>query len=191
MLVVLLVGVLGGALNGFLVTRLGLPSIAVTIGTLTLFRGLAEGILGAQSVGDYPLSADQDRRRSRSHTPTCPGRSASSSSWRSCSGSCCTPRRSAARSTPSGCSPRPRQFSGIRVKRIKFWLYVLSGLIASFAGILWTFRFATLALRRRHRPGADRRRHRALRRRVDLRRARLDHRRRAGGGDRRAACNRR
>src|ERR1019366_2500531 len=32
----LLVGVLGGALNGVLVTRLGLPSIAVTIGTLTL-----------------------------------------------------------------------------------------------------------------------------------------------------------
>jgi len=40
------VGAVGGALNGFLVTRVGLPSIAVTIGTLTMFRGLAEVILG-------------------------------------------------------------------------------------------------------------------------------------------------
>ncbi len=36
---VCVVGILGGALNGVLVTRLGLPSIAVTIGTLTLYRG--------------------------------------------------------------------------------------------------------------------------------------------------------
>ena len=42
MVAALAVGALGGALNGVLVARLGLPSIAVTIGTLTLFRGLAE-----------------------------------------------------------------------------------------------------------------------------------------------------
>ncbi|MCW3044345.1 MAG: inner-rane translocator, partial [Actinobacteria bacterium] len=38
MLIVLVVGAAGGALNGYLVTRLKLPSIAVTIGTLTLYR---------------------------------------------------------------------------------------------------------------------------------------------------------
>ena len=37
-----------GALNGFLVTGLKLPSIAVTIGTLTLYRGIAENNLGAE-----------------------------------------------------------------------------------------------------------------------------------------------
>ncbi|MDQ1463832.1 MAG: rhamnose transport system permease protein, partial [Actinomycetota bacterium] len=53
-LAVLVVGALGGALNGLLVTKLGLPSIAVTIGTLTLFRGVAEVVLGTQSVDGYP-----------------------------------------------------------------------------------------------------------------------------------------
>src|SRR5207245_1349578 len=34
-------------------------------------------------------------------------------------------------------------FAGIRVKRIKFWLFVLSGMLAGFAGVLWTLRFAS------------------------------------------------
>src|SRR5690606_34063725 len=50
----LLVGVLGGAFNGFLVTVVGLPSLAVTIGTLALFRGLAVGLLGTTAVTDFP-----------------------------------------------------------------------------------------------------------------------------------------
>src|ERR1700676_1342784 len=54
MVAALVVGALGGALNGTLVARLGLPSIAVTIGTLTLFRGLAEIILGARTITSFP-----------------------------------------------------------------------------------------------------------------------------------------
>ena len=34
-------------------------------------------------------------------------------------------------------------FAGIRVRRIKFWLFVLSGLLSGFAGVLWTLRFAS------------------------------------------------
>src|SRR5205085_12407134 len=34
-------------------------------------------------------------------------------------------------------------FAGIRVKRIKFWLFVLSGMLGGFAGVLWTLRFAS------------------------------------------------
>ena len=37
-------GILMGLINGLLVTRLGLPSLAVTIGTLALYRGLADGL---------------------------------------------------------------------------------------------------------------------------------------------------
>ena len=53
---VLVAGALAGAVNGFLVTRLGLPSLAVTIGTLALYRGLAFVILGDQAVADFPAS---------------------------------------------------------------------------------------------------------------------------------------
>ncbi|MCP8884318.1 ABC transporter permease [Devosia sp. XJ19-1] len=48
------VGVLCGAFNGFLVTGLKLPSIVVTIGTMSLFRGVAFIILGDQSFKGYP-----------------------------------------------------------------------------------------------------------------------------------------
>ena len=139
---VLLVGALGGALNGVLVTRLGLPSIAVTIGTLTLFRGIAQIILGAKSVTGFSL-------------------------WLSKIGVVPIPHTQVAWSvgfflllavvfavvlhaTPLGRSifaiglqSEAAHFSGIRVKRIKFLLYVLSGVVCSFAGVLWTFRFAT------------------------------------------------
>jgi len=43
-------GVLMGAINGVLVIGLQLPSIIVTIGTLTLYRGLAQIIAGDQSI---------------------------------------------------------------------------------------------------------------------------------------------
>ena len=43
-----------GWLNGWLVTRRGLPSIVVTIGTLSLYRGLALVLLGDQAITGYP-----------------------------------------------------------------------------------------------------------------------------------------
>src|SRR3954469_10743849 len=52
-LVALLAGLACGAVNGFLVAYVGLPSLAVTIGTLALFRGLAVGILGTKAVTDF------------------------------------------------------------------------------------------------------------------------------------------
>ena len=42
--VTLLLGLAGGSLNGFLITRLGLPPLIVTLGTFSLFRGIAEGL---------------------------------------------------------------------------------------------------------------------------------------------------
>jgi rhamnose transport system permease protein len=39
----LLLGVAGGALNALLITRLKFPPLIVTLGTLSLFRGIAEG----------------------------------------------------------------------------------------------------------------------------------------------------
>ena len=53
-LVGLLSGALCGALNGVLVTRFALPSIVVTIGTLSLYRGAALVILGDGAITGYP-----------------------------------------------------------------------------------------------------------------------------------------
>lgn len=47
-------GLLCGAVNGGLVAGLGLPSIVVTIGTMSLFRGISYIVLGDQAFTGYP-----------------------------------------------------------------------------------------------------------------------------------------
>jgi rhamnose transport system permease protein len=54
--VVAVVGALAGLFNGLLVTRLGLPSLAVTIGTLALYRGIALIILGPKTISTFPVT---------------------------------------------------------------------------------------------------------------------------------------
>ena len=54
LLIGMAVGLLAGLFNGWLVTRFQLPSIVVTIGTMSLYRGISYIILGDQSYGSYP-----------------------------------------------------------------------------------------------------------------------------------------
>ncbi|HEX6924838.1 MAG TPA: hypothetical protein VF167_05390, partial [Longimicrobiaceae bacterium] len=51
----LVVGALGGALNAAVITRLNLPSLIVTLGTFSLFRGVAEGLTrGIDAYSGFP-----------------------------------------------------------------------------------------------------------------------------------------
>lgn len=55
--VALAVGFAGGALNALLITRLHIPPLIVTLGTFSMFRGIAEGITGgAVNFSDFPAS---------------------------------------------------------------------------------------------------------------------------------------
>lgn len=48
-------GAAGGALNAFFIARLGIPPLIVTLGTMALFRGVAEGLTeGAISYSGFP-----------------------------------------------------------------------------------------------------------------------------------------
>jgi len=53
-LVALVVGTAAGMLNGLLVTRFGVPAILVTIGTMSLFRGVSYIMLGDSAFTVYP-----------------------------------------------------------------------------------------------------------------------------------------
>ncbi len=50
----LLVGASCGAVNAWLVIGFRVPSIVVTIGTMSLFRGIAQGVLGDKALTEYP-----------------------------------------------------------------------------------------------------------------------------------------
>ncbi len=52
------VGICCGLFNGLLVTHFAIPSIVITIGTMSLFRGLSYILLGDQVLKDYPAGFD-------------------------------------------------------------------------------------------------------------------------------------
>jgi rhamnose transport system permease protein len=137
----LVTGILCGALNGTLVTRFALPSIVVTIGTMSLFRGIAFIMLGDQVYKGYPanfawfgqgyvwwvfsfelvfflLSAIVFgvllHKTSFGRTIYAIGNNAVAA-----------------------------QFSGVRVSRVKFILFLLTGLMSGIASILLTARLGS------------------------------------------------
>jgi rhamnose transport system permease protein len=138
----LVVGLVAGAINGALVTLVGLPSLAVTIGTLALFRGVAQGLLGTQAVTNFP---DFWTNLANSNIPGTPlpmvtilvvvlaivfavllhftpfGRGVYA----------------------IGLSSDAAAFSGVKIVRTKFILFMLSGLISALAGIYYTLRFSS------------------------------------------------
>jgi rhamnose transport system permease protein len=139
---VLVVGALCGAFNGFLVTRLGLPSLAVTIGTLALYRGLALVVLGDQAVADFPYSYTQFG------TAPVPG------TWipypvvlfvvlAVVFGLLLHATAFGRAVFAIGANEEAARFSGIRVKRTKLILFTLTGAVSALAGVVYTLRFVS------------------------------------------------
>jgi rhamnose transport system permease protein len=139
---ILLAGVLAGAINGLLVTRLRLPSLAVTIGTLGLYRGVAYIVLGANTVSNFPASYDNVGVTGVFNTNL--SYSAAIFIVLAVIFGVVLHFTSAGRSIYAmGASPEAATFAGIRVKRIKTLLFIVSGVTCSLAGVLLTFRLST------------------------------------------------
>jgi rhamnose transport system permease protein len=138
----LVLGVVLGLVNGFFVTILGLPSLAVTIGTLALYRGLATVLLGDQAVADFPAAWTKAATANLPGTPipivllplavlaiafavllhyTAFGRTLFA----------------------MGANDEAARFSGVSVWRTKLLLFVLTGTVSALAGIFWTLRYAS------------------------------------------------
>ncbi|SDR52304.1 monosaccharide ABC transporter membrane protein, CUT2 family [Rhizobiales bacterium GAS191] len=140
----LAVGLICGAFNGLLVTRTRVPSIVVTIGTMSLFRGIAQVSLGDQAYTSFPpdyLNLGQSYFIAMPPTPlsfliflvlaigygivlhgTATGR----------------------RLFAIGANPLAARFTGIRVDRIRFALFTLAGLMAGLAAVLLTARIGVV-----------------------------------------------
>ena len=137
----IVVGLGCGAFNGLLVTRLGLPSIVVTIGTMSLFRGIAFIILGDQAYKGYPESFaffGQGYVWWVVSFELVLFLIAAMIYW------FLLHRTSFGRRVFAiGNNPVAAQFSGVRVGRIKFTLFCLTGLMAGIASVLITSRLGS------------------------------------------------
>jgi rhamnose transport system permease protein len=139
---VIVIGGLCGAVNGFLVTRLGLPSLAVTIGTLGLYRGLAFVILGDQGITDLPQNYLSWGQGSFAGTQI-PNPTVLFVVLAVIFG-VVLHRTGVGRSIFAiGANDEAARFSGLRVKRVRFWLFVVSGAVSALAGIVYTLRFGS------------------------------------------------
>jgi rhamnose transport system permease protein len=140
----LVVGLVCGAFNGLLVTRTRVPSIVITIGTMSLFRGIAQVSLGDQAYTTFPtdfLSLGQSYAIAKPPTPlsfliflvlalgfgvvlhgTAVGR----------------------RLFALGSNPLAARFAGIRADRIRLTLFAVSGLLSGLAAALLTARIGVV-----------------------------------------------
>lgn len=140
--VVLAVGVVTGGFNGLLITRLGLPSLAVTIGTLTLYRGIAVILLGPNTISNFPASYTTIGINPVPHTFL----SYSALVFLILAivfGVALHFTRFGRSLYAMGANQEAAIFAGIRVKRTKTLLFIVSGVVCSAAGILYTFRLST------------------------------------------------
>jgi rhamnose transport system permease protein len=140
--VAVLGGVVCGALNGFLVAYVGLPSLAVTIGTLALFRGVAVGLLGTKAITGFDDRWTDLATAKIGETGipvvmivfvvlatvfafllhfTAFGRGV----------------------YDIGLNREAARFTGVPVERTKLVLFVLSGAVSALAGVYFTLRFGS------------------------------------------------
>ncbi|GAA3288618.1 ABC transporter permease [Dactylosporangium vinaceum] len=138
----LVLGAVLGAVNGLFITVFGLPSLAVTIGTLALYRGLAYVVLGDKAVADYP-----DSWTSGAISPI----SGLTIPWFVIVVAVLAVIFAVVlHATPigrglyaMGNNAEAARFAGVAVNRTKFWLFVTTGTMSALAGVFWTFRYAS------------------------------------------------
>jgi rhamnose transport system permease protein len=141
-LIGLAVGLICGLINGFLVTVVGLPSLAVTIGTLALFRGLAYALLGNEPVNELP---EDWVNLGFTNIPgtflpwtIIPIAVLGALAW-----IVLHHTRIGRWTYAIGTNAQAAKFSGIPVARMKLALFAATGLMSGVAGVVYTLRFAS------------------------------------------------
>ena len=131
---------MAGLVNGVLVTRLGLSSLVVTLGTMALFRGLGYVILGPASVNVLPDALTDFGINTLG--PILP--------WTMIPFLVLAPlfvivlhfTPTGRRIYAIGGNPDAARYSGVNGRRIRLTLFVVSGLVSAVAGIVFTARLS-------------------------------------------------
>jgi rhamnose transport system permease protein len=138
----LLLGMVLGAVNGIFVTWFGLPSLAVTIGTLALYRGLAYVLLGDRAVANYPISWTSGAIKPI-HGLTIPWFIIIVAVLAVIFGVVLHATPIGRGLYAIGNNAEAARFAGVSVAKTKFWLFVATGAMSALAGIFWTLRYAS------------------------------------------------
>lgn len=134
-------GAVLGMFNGILVWKLDIPPIVVTLGTLTIFRGIIFLLTDGKWVNSHEMS-DAFKSFPRSVILGLPVLS-----WIAIAAvvlfAIIMTRTTLGRACYAvGGNPHAATYAGINVGRTQFWAFTISGALAGLTGYLWVSRFA-------------------------------------------------
>ncbi len=138
----LLLGTLGGLLNGYLVARVRLPSLVVTLGTYAFYRGIAYGFLGDQAARGYPQQFTY-LGQGRVFESLVPFSVALFLVLAVVFGLVLHRTTFGRYLYAIGSNEDATVYSGVPVARIKLIIYTLSGFMAALAGLILAARFGS------------------------------------------------
>ncbi|HMQ31576.1 MAG TPA: ABC transporter permease [Chloroflexaceae bacterium] len=138
----LLVGALCGLLNGVLIARLGLPSLVVTLGTFSFYRGLAYALLGDEAARGYP-AAFTYLGQGRIGDTRVPFALVLFIVLAAIFALVLHRTRFGRYLYAIGNNEAASRYAGVPVRRIKIGIYTLSGFMAALAGLILAARFGS------------------------------------------------
>ena len=141
LLAVVALGAALGAVNGLLVWRLGIPSIVVTLGTMTIYRGIIFVLTNGKWINAHQMT-EGFKAFPRAQFLGLPVMA-----WIAVAviaGFALFIRRSALGRAlfAVGGNPHAAVYAGIDVGRTQFMAFVISGALAGLTGYLWVARYA-------------------------------------------------
>jgi rhamnose transport system permease protein len=141
MLLALAMGAALGAINGLLVWKLDLPSIVVTLGTLTIYRGAIFLISGGEWINAHEMS-DAFKALPRIDLLGLPTLSWTAILVIAFAWLLFTRTGLGRAFYAVGGNPHAAVYTGIDVGRTRFAAFVLAGALAGLCGYLWVARYA-------------------------------------------------
>lgn len=140
--IVLVMGLAIGALNGILVIRLAVPSLVITVAALALYRGLSYVILGTNTISGFPQWFTY---LSTGRIWIFPVSTLIYLVFVLLAAYVLHRTRTGRRMFAVGTSTAAAKYAGVRVGTIKLGLFMGSSALAAVAGILYASRLASSA----------------------------------------------
>lgn len=141
-LISLAVGLAAGFINGYIITKFDIPSIAVTLGTMSLFRGISNAVLGDHAYTAYPADFGFFGQ-GYAIGDLVPFQllvflviailAAVLRNWTVAGRYCLA----------IGNSKNTAKFSGVPVDKVRMWTFILTGLCSGIAAVLLTSRIGS------------------------------------------------
>jgi rhamnose transport system permease protein len=140
-LAALAAGTLMGVVNGLLVWKLDLPSIVVTLGTMTIWRGVIFVISDGEWVNAHEMT-DSFKLIARAGVAGIPVLSLLAIAGIAAFALFLSRTATGRAFYATGGNPRAAVYAGIDVGRTRFVAFVISGAVAGLCGYLWVARYA-------------------------------------------------